>query len=138
MVHQYKENTQMSQLTDKYGDAYILATKLGASNLNAQEDGSHLTISGTLPSKYDVNQVWDKVKEIDPALSGGDLTLNLTAARNDIYGEYEVQSGDSLSAIAKKVTKGALTYQQIFDANKDQLNDPNQIQPGQKLKIPNF
>jgi len=128
----------MSQLTDKYGDAYILATKLGASNLNAQEDGSHLTISGTLPSKYDVNQVWDKVKEIDPALSGGDLTLNLTAARNDIYGEYEVQSGDSLSAIAKKVTKGALTYQQIFDANKDQLNDPNQIQPGQKLKIPNF
>jgi len=128
----------MSQLTDKYGDAYILATKLGASNLNAQEDGGHLTISGTLPSKYDVNQVWDKVKEIDPALSGGDLTLNLTAARNDIYGEYEVQSGDSLSAIAKKVTKGALTYQQIFDANKDQLNDPNQIQPGQKLKIPNF
>jgi nucleoid-associated protein YgaU len=138
MVHQYKENTQMSQLTDKYGDAYILATKLGASNLNAQEDGGHLTISGTLPSKYDVNQVWDKVKEIDPALSGGDLTLNLSAARNDIYGEYEVQSGDSLSAIAKKVTKGALTYQQIFDANKDQLNDPNQIQPGQKLKIPNF
>ena len=128
----------MSQLTDKYGDAYILATKLGASNLNAQEDGSHLTISGTLPSKYDVNQVWDKVKEIDPALSGGDLTLNLSAARNDIYGEYEVQSGDSLSAIAKKVTKGALTYQQIFDANKGQLNDPNQIQPGQKLKIPNF
>ena len=128
----------MSQLTDKYGDAYILATKLGASNLNAQEDGGHLTISGTLPSKYDVNQVWDKVKEIDPALSGGDLTLNLTAARNDIYGEYEVQSGDSLSAIAKKVTKGALTYQQIFDANKDQLNDPNQIQPSQKLKIPNF
>lgn len=128
----------MSQLTDKYGDAYILATKLGASNLNAQEDGGHLTISGTLPSKYEVNQVWDKVKEIDPALSAGDLTLNLTPARSDIYGEYEVQSGDSLSAIAKKVTKGALTYQQIFDANKDQLSDPNQIQPGQKLKIPNF
>src|SRR6185503_7352237 len=128
----------MSQLTDKYGDAYILATKLGASNLNAQEDGGHLTISGSLPSKYDVNQVWDKVKEIDPALNAGDLTLNLTPARSDIYGEYEVQSGDSLSAIAKKVTKGALTYQQIFEANKDQLNDPNQIQPGQKLKIPNF
>lgn len=128
----------MSQLTDKYGDAYILATKLGGTNLNAQEDGGKLTISGSMPTKHDVNQVWDKVKEIDPGLSAGDLTLNLTATRTDVYGEYEVQSGDSLSAIAKKVTNGKLSYQQIFEANKDQLDDPNKIQPGQRLKIPNF
>lgn len=128
----------MSQLTDKYGDAYILATNLGGTNLNAQEDNGHLTISGALPSKYAVNQVWDKVKEIDPGLSAGDLTLNLTPARDDIYGEYEVQSGDSLSAIAKNVTKGALSYQAIFEANSDQLDDPNKIQPGQVLVIPNF
>ena len=99
----------MSQLTDKYGDAYVLATNLGGANLNAQEDNGHLTISGTMPTKYDVNQVWDKIKEIDPGLSAGDLTLNLTASRNDIYGVYEVQSGDSLSAIAKKITNGALS-----------------------------
>lgn len=128
----------MSQLTDKYGDAYILATNLGGTNLNAQEDNGHLTISGALPTKYDVNQVWDKVKEIDPGLSAGDLTLNLTPNRSDIYGVYEVQSGDSLSAIAKKVTNGALSYQKIFEANTDQLDDPNRIQPGQKLVIPNF
>jgi nucleoid-associated protein YgaU len=128
----------MSQLTDKYGDAYILATNLGGSNLSAQEDNGKLTISGTLPTKYDVNQVWDKVKQIDPALSSGDLTLNLTAARNDIYGVYEVKSGDTLSEIAKKVTNGALSYQKIFEANTDKLNDPNKIQPGQKLVIPNF
>lgn len=128
----------MSQLTDKYGDAYVLATNLGGSNLNAQEEGGHLTISGTMPTKYEVNQVWDKVKEIDPALSAGDLTLNLNAARSDIYGEYEVQPGDSLSAIAKQVTGGKLSYQQIFEANTDQLDDPNRIQPGQKLVIPNF
>ena len=128
----------MSQLTDKYGDAYVLATNLGGANLNAQEDNGHLTISGTMPTKYDVNQVWDKIKEIDPGLSAGDLTLNLTASRNDIYGVYEVQSGDSLSAIAKKITNGALSYQKIFEANTDQLDDPNRIQPGQKLVIPNF
>jgi len=128
----------MSQLTDKYGDAYILATDLGGSNLNAQEDNGHLTISGTLPTKYAVNQVWDKVKEIDPGLSAGDLTVNLTAARDDIYGEYEVQSGDTLSGIAKVVTNGALSYQQIYEANTDQLSDPDKIQPGQKLVIPNF
>lgn len=128
----------MSQLTDKYGDAYILATKLGGTNLNATEDNGHLTISGSLPTKYDVNQVWDKVKEIDPALSAGDLTINLTAARGDVYGVYEVQSGDTLSGIAKKVTNGALSYQKIFEANTDKLSDPDKIQPGQKLTIPNF
>jgi nucleoid-associated protein YgaU len=128
----------MSQLTDKYGDAYILASKLGGTNLNATEDNGHLTISGSMPTKYDVNQVWDKVKEIDPALSAGDLTISLTPSRGDVYGVYEVQSGDTLSAIAKKVTNGALSYQKIFEANKDQLSDPDKIQPGQKLVIPNF
>ena len=128
----------MSELTDKYGDAYVLATNLGGTNLNAQEDGGHLTISGTMPTKYAVNQVWDKVKEVDPGLNAGDLTVNLTASRADIYGEYEVQSGDSLSAIAKKVSNGALTYQQIFEANTDKLDSPDKIQPGQKLVIPNF
>jgi nucleoid-associated protein YgaU len=128
----------MSQLTDKYGDAYILATSLGGTNLNAQEENGHLTISGAMATKYDVNQVWDKVKQIDPGLAAGDLTLNLTAARNDVYGVYEVQSGDTLSGIAKKVTNGKLSYQKIFDANTDQLKDPDRIQPGQKLVIPNF
>lgn len=128
----------MSQLTDKYGDAYVLATNLGGTNLNAQEENGKLTISGNVPTKYDVNQVWDKVKQIDPSLSHGDLTLNLTPTRSDIYGVYEVKSGDTLSAIAKKVTNGALTYQKIFEANTDKLKDPDQIQPGQKLVIPNF
>ena len=128
----------MSQLTDKYGNAYILATNLGGTNLNAQEENGHLTISGSLPTKYAVNQVWDKVKEIDPGLSSGDLTLNLTPSRSDIYGEYEVQSGDTLSGIAKKVTNGALSYQQIFNANTDKLSDPDKIQVGQKLVIPSF
>lgn len=128
----------MSQLTDKYGDVYIQATNLGGVNLNAQEDNGHLTISGTLPTKYAVNQVWDKAKEIDPALSAGDLTLTLNAARDDIYGEYEVQPGDNLTQIAQEVTKGALSYQAIFEANGDQLDDANSVRVGQVLVIPNF
>ncbi|MFY9610914.1 MAG: LysM peptidoglycan-binding domain-containing protein [Blastocatellia bacterium] len=128
----------MSQLTDKYGSIHGIATNLGGTNLNAQEENGHLTFSGTLPTKYAVNQIWSEVKKIDPALNARDLTLNLTPARNDIYGEYEVQAGDTLSGIAKKVTNGALSYQQIFEANKSQLANPDQIKPGQKLVIPNF
>jgi nucleoid-associated protein YgaU len=128
----------MSQLTDKYGPVFILAKQLGVTNLNANEENGHMTITGAAPTSYDANQVWDKVKEIDPNLSSGDLTLNLSALRQDIYGEYEVKAGDTLSGIAKKVTRGALSYQQIFDANRDVLSDPNNIRPGQRLKIPSF
>ncbi|HSB08349.1 MAG TPA: LysM peptidoglycan-binding domain-containing protein [Blastocatellia bacterium] len=128
----------MSQLTDKYGDVYGVAQKLGATNLNAQEENGRMTISGTLPTKYEVNQVWNKAKEIDPTLSAGDLTLNLKPAREDIFGEYEVQPGDSLSKIAKALSGGALKYEAIFEANRNQLSDPNVIQVGQRLVIPNF
>jgi LysM repeat protein len=128
----------MSQLTDKYGGVYTLAQSLNCKNLNAQEENGHMTISGTCPTNYVLNQIWDKVKEIDPGLSAGDLTVNMTAERQDIYGEYEVKAGDTLSGIAKKVTHGKLSYQQIFEANRDILKDPDKIKPGQHLKIPSF
>ncbi|HJQ70792.1 MAG TPA: LysM peptidoglycan-binding domain-containing protein [Blastocatellia bacterium] len=128
----------MSQLTDKYGDVYIHAQNLGVTNLNAQEENGHITVTGNAPTQYIANQVWDKVKEIDPDLKDGDLTLNLNVQRQDIYGEHEVKSGDTLSSIANKIGRGSLTYQQIFDANRDILSDPDKIQPGQRLKIPNF
>ena len=49
---------------------------------------------------------------------------------------YEVKSGDSLSKIAKEVYGQAGRWQEIFEANKDQIKDPGMIHPGQKLRIP--
>jgi hypothetical protein len=57
-----------SSLTDKYGPVYTLAEKLGGTNLAANEENGHITISGTLPSKYAVNQLWDQAKQIDTAI----------------------------------------------------------------------
>jgi Uncharacterized protein containing LysM domain len=127
----------MSQLSDKFAPVVNAAQSAGCQVTTNEENGK-LVISGTCPTQYNVNQVWDAVKAIDPGMSGGDFTINLTAQRTDIFAEYEVKSGDTLSAIAKNVTGGKLTYQQIFEANRDVLSDPNKIQPGQKLKIPNF
>ena len=126
----------MSALTDKYGGAYLHAEKLGCTNMSAVEDGGRMTITLTAPTQYIANQVWDAIKEADPELDDGDLTVNVSVARTDIFGEYEVKSGDSLSKIAQKVTNGKLTYQQIFEANRNILDDPNTIHPGQKLVIP--
>ena len=49
---------------------------------------------------------------------------------------YTVQAGDTLSKIAKDHLGNANAYMKIFDANKDQLTDPDKIKPGQVLKIP--
>lgn len=49
---------------------------------------------------------------------------------------YVVKSGDSLSKIAKREYGDAGAWNAIFEANKDQIKDPNLIHPGQKLKIP--
>ena len=49
---------------------------------------------------------------------------------------HTVQSGDTLSAIAKRVYGDANKYPAIFEANKPMLSDPNKIYPGQVLRIP--
>ena len=50
---------------------------------------------------------------------------------------YTVVSGDSLSKIAKKFYGNANKWRAIFEANGDQLSNPDLIKPGQVLKIPN-
>lgn len=47
---------------------------------------------------------------------------------------YRVVRGDNLTKIGRKYGK---TWQQIFNANKDKIKNPNLIYPGQVLKIPN-
>ena len=49
---------------------------------------------------------------------------------------YTVQSGDSLSKIAKAQYGDAQKWKLIFEANRDQLSNPDLIKPGQTLKIP--
>lgn len=49
---------------------------------------------------------------------------------------YTVVSGDTLSKIAKQFYGDANTWTRIFDANRDVLNDPDRIFPGQVLRIP--
>lgn len=49
---------------------------------------------------------------------------------------YTVVKGDSLSRIAKHVYGNANRWREIFEANRDQISNPDLIQPGQVLKIP--
>jgi nucleoid-associated protein YgaU len=49
---------------------------------------------------------------------------------------HEVVRGDTLSGIAKHYYGKASLYMKIFEANRDQLSNPDLIKVGQKLKIP--
>jgi nucleoid-associated protein YgaU len=49
---------------------------------------------------------------------------------------YTVVSGDSLSKIAKHHYGDASKWRRIFEANRDLIKDPDEIYPGQTLKIP--
>lgn len=49
---------------------------------------------------------------------------------------YTVEKGDTLSKIAKKVYGDASEYMTIFEANQPMLEDPDEIYPGQTLRIP--
>lgn len=49
---------------------------------------------------------------------------------------HTVVKGDTLSAIAKQAYGKASLWPRIYDANRDQLDNPDRIKPGQILKIP--
>ena len=49
---------------------------------------------------------------------------------------YIVAPGDNLSKIARHFYGNPNAWKLIFDANRDQLSDPDRIKPGQILKIP--
>ncbi len=49
---------------------------------------------------------------------------------------YEIVSGDTLGGIAKRFYGKASMYMKIFEANKDVIEDPDKIYPGQKILIP--
>ncbi|MDR0824741.1 MAG: LysM peptidoglycan-binding domain-containing protein [Prevotella sp.] len=119
-------------LNDKYAKLVQYAQASNVENLTVVEQDSVLYVTGaaTAPVK---DQIWDLYNEIDPDMRSGDLVLKIDVVSG---GEevYVVKSGDSLSKIAKNYP--GITWQKIFEANKDQIKDPNLIYPGQKLVIP--
>ena len=49
---------------------------------------------------------------------------------------YIIQSGDTLSKIAQRFYGNASAYPKIFEANREVIEDPDKIYPGQKIRIP--
>jgi nucleoid-associated protein YgaU len=119
-------------LQEKYQPLIDLANQSGLSGLNISEGDGFIKIEGTAPSADVKQQLWDEYGRIDPDYRSGDLVLNIDAPEA-AGNTYTVQSGDSLSKIGSKY---GVSWQKIFEANRDKLNDPDKIYPGQELTIP--
>jgi len=71
--------------------------------------------------------------------SGGSSTAAAAPQPTDTIGSgktYVVVEGDSLSKIARREYGDASKWRTIYEANKDLINDPDLIFPGQELKVP--
>lgn len=132
---------RLEQLKAKYASVLelIKRSNVSLSHMHVQDD--KLFIQGNAPNEAIKNNVWNAIKQVDPSYSdlmadiGVDSSIPAPAAAA-VQQTYTVQPGDSLSKIAKQFYGNANEYMKIFEANTDQLDDPNKIQAGQTLKIP--
>ncbi len=126
-------------LRDTY--AYAISTAKGKFDGNAEERDGKLHFKGSVKTEQDANEIWAAIKTIPnwrnevvadiKVVGGGSGGGVATKART-----YTVKAGDTLSAIAKQHLGDANQYMKIYEANRDQLSDPDKIKPGQVLKIP--
>jgi nucleoid-associated protein YgaU len=136
-------------LREKYNYAIQTAKNLRFDGSAEERDGK-LHFVGTVNSDAEKNQIWNALKTIPdwqkdvvadikvkpgakPAAAAGGAKPAAAAGGQQTY---TVQAGDTLSAIAKRFLGNANAYMEIFNANRDQLKDPDVIKPGQILKIP--
>jgi LysM repeat protein len=122
-------------LKEKYAAALKLGEDLKVKGGDVKEEGGKLIIKGTAEYGFDRDQIWNAIKKQSGWES--EIVADIKVEKATPYGYWVVKSGETLSKIAKNIYSDANVYMKIFDANKDQLKDPNMIKVGQKLVLPN-
>ena len=125
------------ELRGRYKYAIETAKGFGMDGSAEERDGK-LYFKGTVQTQEQANKIWDAIKTIPTWQQ--DIVADIKAVGGPAAAAgkatYTVKPGDTLSKIARDQLGDANAYMDIFNANRDQLSDPNKIQPGQVLKIP--
>lgn len=124
-------------LRDKY--AYAISTAKGKFDGSAQEQNGKLHFVGSVKTEEDKNAIWNAIKTIPDWKNEvvADIKVTGGAAATGTSGKtYTVKPGDTLSKISKDHLGDANAYMKIYEANRDQLSNPDLIKPGQVLKLP--
>ena len=129
-------------LRQKYRAAIQTAKNFGIDGSVEERDG-RLYFSGVVASEAEKDAILDAVKSDEgwrdevvadiKVRPKPEVDAPVTSMKT-----YTVKPGDTLSGIARKFLGHADEYMRIFDANRDQLASPDDIRPGQVLKIPSI
>jgi LysM repeat protein len=130
-------------LRQKYDHAIQVAKSVRMQGAAEERDGK-LHFNGVVNSEDEKNQIWNAIKtssswqqEVVADIRVAPKAAAAPAAAAPAPAQtYTVKAGDTLSQIAKEHLGNANAYMEIFNANRDQLSDPNKIKPGQVLRIP--
>jgi nucleoid-associated protein YgaU len=124
-------------LREKYDHAIQTAKGFRMEGAAEERDGK-LYFHGLVKNQDEVNRIWDAIKTVPEWRNDivGDIKIDPNAPAPAAAVTYTVKAGDTLSKIAKEQLGNANAYTAIFEANRDQLSDPDKIKPGQVLKIP--
>jgi LysM repeat protein len=136
---------RLEELKQKYQPvlSVMQQKQVQLTHLHVQEN--KLFIGGVTGSQDLKNDVWNTIKAVDPKYEDliADISVDPSRAPavpaapvQPAVQTYTVQPGDSLSKISKHFYGDANQYMKIFQANRDQLDDPDRIGVGQVLKIP--
>lgn len=152
----------MADLTRVQQAVQSLAASTGVRDLNARSNGDLIEIHGTVRSIAEKQSVMraltEKVGDLgirnllqvatehqqsSSQLGMGNLgrggpAIGVTHAKEGTgqVRTHKVAKGETLSHIAQRYYGKATEFDRIFDANRDQLKDPDKIREGMELKIP--
>jgi nucleoid-associated protein YgaU len=120
---------------------------LGVRNLGAHVEGKVVTLTGEAPSRDIATRVMNELdKSVHPDNIVNAIKVDKPAPEPVVEVETDEESpteryhmvapGETLSHISLKYYGKANEYMKIFEANRDILDNPDLIKPGQKLRIP--
>lgn len=117
----------------------LLNANLGLGDLQVTLNGTDCRLSGTCPDWPAYQKAILVVGNIEGIghIDAKDLKIQFATPTPEPQVQYYViQKGDNLSKIAKQFYGDANAYNQIFEANKEVIQHPDKIFPGQKIRIP--
>lgn len=115
----------------------IEANNPGVSDLSVELDDEVCTLNGTCDSveaKEKVVLMTGNMKGVASVNAEG-----LSAPEPEVEPEveyYTIEKGDTLWGIAAKFLGNGSKYPEIFEANREVIEDPDKIFVGQKIRIP--
>lgn len=113
---------------------YIKDLGLPFQSIKISLRGDDVVVSGAVNTQADSEKIVLALGNVEGVDTVDNQMTVTNAAPEARY--HTVVSGDTLSKIAKTYYADAMKYPVIFEANKPMLKDPDEIYPGQMIRIP--